>query len=125
MEKTIGGNTGKLYMVQIHRVAGLEMGRIRTRKDADPRPVFGKVLYEVSKSGTTGRRRVEEHFGRRKSEERKNGSIKKWNHDNMIFYPQLEDKVRKKRLLQQQNVDTNILVRVQGGGICTKNDERF
>ena len=77
------------------------MGRIRTRKDDDPRPAFDKVLYEVSKSGTIGRRRVKGHFGRRESGERNNGSIKKWNHDNMIFYPQLEDKVRKKRLLQQ------------------------
>ena len=56
MEKKFGKNAGKFYMVQIHRVTGPEIGRIRTRKDADPRLMFGKVLYEVSKLGTMGRR---------------------------------------------------------------------
>ena len=42
-----GRNAVKLYMVQIHRVTGSEMGRIRTREDADPQPVFGKILNEV------------------------------------------------------------------------------
>ena len=47
VEKKIGRNAVKLYLVQIHRVTGSEMGRIRTREDADPQPVFGKILNEV------------------------------------------------------------------------------
>ena len=68
-----------------------------------------------------GRGGVEGYFGKRESRKSNTRSINKWNLDSTIFYPQLEDKLRKNNdSYNSKNNETNLPASGQDGGISTK-----